>query len=197
METLIGSVLTQTNFKLDKWRRDLQTILPEIAFLKYNSSDFNNLSKRYNGGDLEPYLWNFILKNYTSCMSMGIRRMVDDHPQVISLWKLIDDIEANAEKVTSKWFLKEWPGGKNESLFVEFFDTKPSLQQTAVTKHKKQLEDITKSVAERADKFEAHKDKKPKLQSIPTYADIDKSVQIVTELFNKYYYLLNQSGHSF
>lgn len=182
----------QQNFKLDKWKKEFKQLETSVVYLRLNNTDFLALSKRFNVGKLEPYLWEFAKKNYISYMSMAIRRLVDNHKDAVSLWKLLDDIEANSETVTRKWFLKEWPGGERESTFLEFFGSGTCLQKSVIVDHKRQLDDATKSVRERADKFEAHLDKKPKLKSIPTFNNIDNSTAVIAQIYKKYYYLLNQ-----
>ncbi len=190
----IVRVMQQQNFKLDKWKKEFKQVEVSVAYLRFNNTDFLNLSKRFNDGRLEPYLWEFARRNYVTYMSMAIRRLLDDHRDVVSLWKLLSDIEANAETVTRKWFLKEWPGGAHESTFLEFFGSGDFVQQSVVAGHKKQLDDATRSIRDRADKFEAHMDKKPKLKNTPTFNDIDNSVVVIAQIYKKYYYLFNQKS---
>ncbi|GEM_PF-2680017 len=179
---------------MGKWITELELLQPDILYLKFNNSEFLALSQRYNLGELESYLWKFAKRNYITYMSMAIRRLVDKHKGVSSLWKLINDIEFCSNIVTTQWFLKKWPGGKGETIFTEFFGTGDTLQKNDVIKHKESLERITQTVRDRANQYEAHKDKKPKLKNPPTFQDIDQSVEIITIIYKKYYYLLKQAS---
>ena len=187
-------VRKQANFKIDVWLRDLEAIQSNIVYLRFNNTDFKALADRFNKKRLEPYLWEFAKRNYITYMSMAIRRLVDNHRDARSLWKLIDDIEFNSEAFSRQWFLTQWAGGEHETPFLEFFGSSPVLQKSVISGHKLELETVTKSIRDRADKFEAHIDKKPKLKSIPTFNDIDNSVEIIAKLYKKYYYLLKQAS---
>lgn len=188
---------TNANFKLEKWLDELSRLTGDIAYLKKNNSEFLTLVKKWNNKKLEFELWNFTKRNYVSYMSMAIRRLCDNHKDSVSLWKLINDIQENSLAIKSSWFLKEWPDGEEETLFKHFFGNQKSVVESTVAKHKKLLEDTTKSITDRADQFEAHKDKNPKLEAQPNFNDIDKSVELICNLYNKYYYLLKQSSNSF
>ncbi len=182
------------NFKLEKWIKELKSLMGDVVYLKKNNEEFLALAGKWNNKKLDLDLWNFAKRNYVSYMSMAIRRLCDDHRDAISLWKLINDININASAIKSSWFLKEYPDGKNESLFKELFGDSPVLQTEVVTTHLQNLEASTKAIRDRADKFEAHKDKKPKLEVEPNFNDVDNAVEVICALYKKYYYLLTQSS---
>lgn len=188
--------MNTANFKLDKWISELKTLMGDVVYLQKNNTEFIQLAQKWNSKQLDIELWSFAKRNYVSYMSMAIRRLCDDHRDAISLWKLINDIKQNASSVKRIWFLKEWPDGKHETQFKEFFDNSPILQDDIVSKHIKSLEDSTKAIRDRADKFEAHKDKKQKLDVEPNFNDVDIAVKVICDLYEKYYYLLTQSSLS-
>ncbi len=185
------------NFKLNKWQKELKSLMGDVVYLYQNNKEFLSLVDKWNNKSLDYEIWNFAKRNYVSYMSMAIRRLCDDHKDAISLWKLINDIQINASAVKRSWFLSEWPDGEGESLFIEFFDKEKVLKDSIVANHISNLENTTKSIRDRADKFEAHKDRNQKLPSEPVFNDIDKSVDVICELYKKYYYLLTQNSLSF
>ena len=66
--------------------------------------------------------------------------------------------------ILKKVVLSQWPDGAGESTFLEFFGSSPILSQSVVSKHKLELEVVTKLVIDRADQYEAHIDKNTKLR---------------------------------
>lgn len=186
----------QSIFKLEKWLRELKRLEADVVYLRFNNTDFIQLAKRFNDGKLEPYLWEFAKRNYISYMSMSIRRISGKYRDGVSLYKLINDIRVNAESVKRTWFLNEWPDGEKESLFLEFFGDDQSLKTEVLDKHLQILDTATKLIRDRADQFEAHIDMEPKLDALPTFNDIDNSVNVIGDIYQKYYYLLKQSSLS-
>ena len=186
----------QSNFKLEKWLRELDRIEADVVYLKFNNTEFLQLAKQFNDNALEPFLWDFAKRNYVSYMSMSIRRISGKYRDGVSLYKLLEDIKDNAESITSSLFLQEWSGGKEESLFLEFFGTDKFLKESVINNHMEVLDKTTKLVRDRADQFEAHIDMKPKIESLPTFNNVDNCVEVITEIYKKLYYLLNQSSLS-
>ena len=187
-------MIIQSNFKLEKWLKEFERIGSDILYLKRNNTDFLQLAALFNDKKLDQNFWEFAKRNYVSCMSMAIRRIAGTYRDGISLYKLLVDLRDNAKSVTRTWFLKEWPGAKNESIFVNFFGSDLSLKDSVVTGYIEELDITTKAIRDRADQFEAHIDLNPKMDSQPTFNDIDKSVDIIVKIYKKFYYLFKQAS---
>ena len=79
--------------------------------------------------------------------------------------------------------------GRSELVLESYSRAAVSIAQTTARK-------ATRAIRDRANKFEAHKDKKQMLGSEPNFNDVDKAVAVICDLYKKYYYLLKQSSLS-
>ena len=82
----------QSNFKLEKWLRELDRIEADVVYLKFNNTEFLQLAKQFNDNALEPFLWDFAKRNYVSYMSMSIRRISGKYRDGVSLYKLLEEL---------------------------------------------------------------------------------------------------------
>jgi len=179
----------------DRWINIIENeLLAQITILVTNKKEFLEITQQYNEKKINHRLFLFIKRNYVTYMSMVIRRLADMHPKAISLIKLLNDLLVNSEAVTAEWFLKEFPDGKDESLFEEFF-VDGKLSKEIILKDIEKLIKSTEIISKRSDKWEAHWDKdRKKLEYNPTFDDLHKTVDDVVSIYERYYYLLTQSS---
>ena len=186
-----------TNFKINKWLEELKELHDKVFFLQFNNKEFHNLANAFNNKKISYEIFRFARRNYVPFMSMGVRRLIDKNPQTISLIRLLTDIQNNSPSFKRNWFLKQYPGGINESLFKKFFGANESLKKDVVANDIKKLLNRTKKIKDYADKWEAHWDKKRLQVATPTFNDLDSTLICITRIYTKYYYLLKQSSISF
>lgn len=185
------------NFKISKWLKELKEIHDKVFFLNENNKYFHQLVKDFNSKKLDFEIFRFCRRNYVTFMAMAVRRLIDRDNRTISLIKILDDLYKNSEAFTRKWFLKQFPGAENESLFKKFFGSGESLNKEVVESDIQKLIFITKKIKDFADKWEAHWDKKRFKVTTPNFNDLDMAVIRIVAIYKKYYYLLKQSSISF
>jgi len=185
--------------KQGKWINIIgNEVFAQMTILVTNKKEFLEITKQYNEKKINQSLFLFIKRNYVTHMSMTIRRLVDTHPQAVSLISLLNDLLINSEAITIKWFLDEFPDGKDGSLFKEFFNGNNKLNKKVILQDIDFLIKATEAISKRSDKWEAHWDKdRKKLEYNPTFDDLHKAVDDVISIYEKYYYLLTQSSISF
>ena len=189
--------MVQSNFKIDKWLKDLQDIHDKVFFLWYNNKEFHKLKDRFNEKSLPFELFRFIRRNYVTFMCMGVRRLIDNDPQTTSLLRILEDIRDNSNAFNKSWFLEQHPDAPGEDLFEEFFGENGTLKKETASSDIEKLQWTTKKVKDYADKWEAHWDRQRFKVKYPNYRDLDFAVDSITEIYKRYYYLLKQSSLDF
>lgn len=159
--------------------------------------------------------WWWLNYAYVTVMVMGLRRLGDRSTEVISLYRLLDDIR-NHPKILSRerylrfyerlWsqpnvasdvFLQQVVKAAVIQKAEEVFDAsgghgKSHIDPKAVEEDLKRLDEAIKKVCELADKRLAHYDRKPP-QRLPTHKDINECLDLIGEMLRKYYRLIKGS----
>ena len=180
---------TQIN-KINSWITSIENIRVEINLLNKVSSMFLAIAKKFNEKKITPELWRFIKATYSSDISMRIRRLIDEDKRAESLSGLISEILFNYTIISKNWFLNEYPDGKNEPLFKDLF-IDGTLNTSLLIDDLNYLKKESEIMKIFTDKVIAHKDRsKPK--NIPNFNEVHKLIKIITNLFDRYYFLLKQ-----
>jgi len=164
----------------------------------------------------EPNIfWWWLDYAYATTMLMGLRRLGDRSKEVISLYRLLDDIR-NHPKVLSRerYFRFYEPLLKQADAAPDIFSRrvmrdavvqkanevfdklcgrgKPHIDLKVVEEDLKRLDEAMEKVRELADKRLAHYDRKPP-KRLPTHKDIDECLDLIGEMLRKYYGLIKGS----
>lgn len=184
--------------KADYWKRIIEDeLLTPIVILNENKKQFLRLAELFNAKDLDKEVFYFARRNYISFMSLAIRRMVDTNSRSHSLINLLNDLKENHSAIQKSWFLKHHPGAEGESLYERFFSDSESVNSDEIQSDIDELVNRTRSIKDRADRWEAHWDKKrTKLKQNPTFDDLHLAVEVIIKIYTKYYYLITQSAIS-
>ncbi len=186
------------NQKLEKWISYLDRINPEVHYLLENRKIFRLLVSEHNSGKfVDPRIWSFIKSNYQGNMTMCVCRQIDLDDNTISLLGLMKDLLKNYEMVTKKWFISNFPKSDREPTFVKLFKDGEIVDVENLRQDIKILKEQSEAVCNHRDKRIAHSDRNQQIPKEPVFNDIDKCVNVIEELFNKYYYLLKQSAHHY
>lgn len=181
--------------KISNWITSIENIRGEINLLNKVSSMFLEIAKKFNEKKITPELWKFIKALYSSDISMRIRRLIDEDKRTESLSGLINEILFNYTIISRDWFLNKYPDGNNESLFKDLF-IENTLNTSLLINDLNYLKKESEIMRIFTDKVIAHKDKsKPK--NIPNFNEVHKLIKVITDLFDRYYYLLKQSHWSY
>ena len=155
---------------------------------------------RANGNLPPSYYWDFMRDTYGATVAMAVRRQAESSDRVISLGRLIAEIEADPSRITRKVFLEIWPeddhqfgGNQFDTMFAGSAGT--HVDPTIPRADLRALESSARSVKRWADQYVAHVDAKPSKTSGPTFNDIDKAVDQIGDLFGRYSVLLHAADY--
>jgi hypothetical protein len=142
----------------------------------------------------------------TQCYSVaqlsGVRRQVDKRKDVVSLWRLLDELARQPAMATRSWFiaeLKSRPGSVHYlTMLAAEFDTfagagNSILDKKVAEADRDRLWAVTQAAKSVVDQFVAHQaDATSPGSSGPalvTWGELDAAIDTVGELYRKYYRL--------
>lgn len=177
--------------QIDNWIVSVNYLFNEINSLNKISRKFRDIAKRYNNKNIESELFRFIKVIYTSDIVMRIRRLIDEDKRTVSLFNLINEILFEYAIIDKKWFLNKYSDGKEEKMFKSLFKDN-IINTNLLIDDLNFLKKESVKIKIYADKIIAHKDKNiPK--NLLTFNEVEFLIKIITDMFDKYYYLLKQS----
>lgn len=142
----------------------------------------------------------WVRKNYASSIAIHIRRELDDtHSDVISLKRLLVQIQKNPQVITKEWFRSLYKGSNAEDFADvdfekvagkgEFFD--PEIAKQDIEK----LEQLGNHIEDYAILRIAHNSKKT-ITKDPTYDDLDAFIKEYESIVKNYILLFTASGYT-
>ena len=185
--------------KLEKWLKWLDIIQKDAEDLldkKHIFSRYIEIVKN-NPNIQEPsdFHW-WVRDNYVASIAMCIRKQIDTDPDVVTLGKLLTEIQKAPQIITKEWhrsLYKNLGSRYADQAFWEiagkgdFFD--PAVAESDFKKLSKLAEGVTKF----ADRRIAHKSKQP----IPVvkFKEIDVFLEEFEKILIKYILLFTGSGY--
>jgi len=188
--------------KRKKWRRWLKKIQVKISKLLESRYIFQEIGEiiKSNPNAQSPALINhWIINNYVSRMSVGIRRLTDKRHGTVSLYRLIEDIANNPQAMSRDYFLKRYPRRlRDNALASRDFDRFANRGQKFIN-HRKLRRDLenplkkTERIKKFVNKWIAHHDehRSTKMRRFPTFNELDEALTLLDETACKYYGLIN------
>ncbi len=189
---------------IQKWKEWLEkTILSEIDNLfitRYLYKSFLEILENNPKVNQPNHFYNFIQQGYTTNMLMMIRRQCKNDTDSISFLRLLSEIAKCPNLLSREYYISLY---KDKELFRTELKDYPAEQFNAIYAGKTKkyvdpdlvLEDINKltkkfgKLEHLIDKRVAHYDlRKP--EKIPTFDEMDECVDLLIELFHKYYGLV-------
>ncbi len=172
-----------------------------------------------HGVDGEFHRW--IMHMYTHTLCLSLRRLVDDDERTHSLRNLMDDIRERANEFTRERWLAAWMHGvlaprtpdnlsaadrawleelsrdkwkkRAEEYFDKFApDGRPDLDPAGVAQDEAELVHAMKVVQAMVNSYIAH-DSKKKPQRLPTWGELDATIDLAVRMVEKYYSLFHQT----
>ncbi|MBI3469568.1 MAG: hypothetical protein HY000_41735 [Planctomycetes bacterium] len=188
---------------LTRWRELLSTIENEqIDPLLVNKDIFaqlNDCIKPHVGTRTGADLASWMAQCYVAFVGTAIRRLAERlsrYPSV-SLRILLEELLSNASCLTFQWYESHYDNPDVARRFAQqHFDQLAgcanctSFPVRTIQADIDELERVTAGVKTLTDKFIAHTDLRRHTVTLPTYADLDKAVDVIWELFSKYRQLL-------
>lgn len=141
----------------------------------------------------------WVRKNYASAVAIHIRRELDIGSDVVSLKRLLTQIQKNPQIITKEWFKSMYKGSNAEDFaggdfqnvagVGEIFD--PEIARRDIEK----LEELGAHIEDYATLRLAHNSKKS-ITKDPTYDDLDAFIKEYEEIVKKYILLFTASGYT-
>lgn len=141
---------------------------------------------------------NWMIDNHADALTMGIRRLIDRgmrNHATVSLHTLITDIAHHADEVNLDNFLAVWKPRDPHSLelaketFLRLFPTPHDRSKEALVAEATTMRKEAEILIVHANKRIAHTDR-TNLSDLPTWADVDRALEVVAKVLRRYYLLL-------
>lgn len=187
---------------LKEWVEWIGVILGNIKNLLTSQEIYNTyLEIVKNNPEIQSPIdfHDWVRKNYASSVAIHIRRELDIGPDVISLKRLLTEIQKNPQVITKAWFRSLYKRS-NAEYFADgdfktvagkgdFFDSKIATQDI------EKLEALGKHIKDYATYRIAHNIEKP-IAKDPTYEDLDTFIEEYESIVKKYILLFTASGYT-
>jgi hypothetical protein len=184
-----------------KWQRWLhESIRPHIYTIHLHRYIYQELIKITQGRDLPPsYFFDFGSQTYATSQAVAIRRLADPNPRAISLGRLLNEIASDAQRLNRDFYVGLYatdirPMGER-AFTSKFADaTGDHVDPKIVNTDLEALRTGAERVSRYVDQYVAHLDEKPRA-AIPTFDDLNKAVDLVGDLYQKYNNLVTASDY--
>ncbi len=191
--------------EIEQWKKELEEITNDVTDLIENQHVFHRLGEIIKANPKiakDNFFWDHLRANYGAAMVIGIARQVDEKKVVISLMRLLKDLERNYTVVTKKWFGDQYenspsalPRQIGEAHFADSFGNNAELDPAIVKKDIADLSAVTANVEKFRHTRIAHKNKDKSLKIDLSFQEVDDALAFLEKLVIKYQLLLNQAGY--
>jgi hypothetical protein len=186
--------------RLAIWLEWLDVIDHEVTSLYFHRDLWQQMAKALDSNPQVPrtHALSMVHLAYGASQAAAVRRLVDDRNDVVSLTRLLRDIEANARSVTLEWWLSlypdpsvaAWAGARD---WNKEFGASP-LDRNVPRDDLNSLLVDTGGVKIYVDKYVAHRaDKQP---PPITFTELNAAIDAIGRAFQRYYLLLKAAGRS-
>ena len=193
--------------RLERWCNWIELIKREIWELFYLHFIFTEVQTIITDNQLlsanPNYFFGWLRDVFAYSSSMYVRRQSDRRGDVISFYKLLDEIHRHPGLLTRGHFLKAWGYDETEGHFAhtakrigdELFDEAVGAGRNCLTKAQVKTDIDTlvnrvKLIEEYSKTFVAHRSQKPMASSLPTFKDLKDTMRFLESLLQKYYLLI-------
>jgi len=186
-----------------KWKGWLEKIGNDLGWLLTSRDIFERVrnivdsNKRIQSPDL---FHRWIIDNYVARVAIGIGRLNDHDSRTISLHRLIKDISENREAITRDYFVSRYDKWlQDKGLADHDFDNFAEKNDKLISLDRLNddidlLDKETRLVKDFRNRWIAHFDLNREVERVPTFEDVDKSLQVIDCIFCKYYLLVDGGG---
>lgn len=191
--------------KINKWNKWIDKIYYEVIHLSLAKHVYNEVQKIIQDNldiQKESVFYQFMANNYSAFILTGLRRVLAENKDGISLHELSIDIRKNY-KIISRSYYKSLYTDDPYNFADRDFDKysgkeekiKDYINVKMVENDINEMNRIYYKIKHYIDKKIVHLDRaKPKI--IPTYNDIDDSIEYTSKLYKKYYQIIKGANLS-
>lgn len=155
-----------------------------------------------NGQLPDSYWWEFMRDTYAVSQAVAIRRQVDIHRDVASLAKLIGEIGDDSARISRDFWLSLWTNADLDALAEGGWETQYAgevgthLDPAIPSADAEKLSALSLGVKRYVDQHVAHSEAFAEPPTITlTLSDLHDTIDVIGELFRKYYNLLTASSY--
>lgn len=187
----------QLRQKLKSW---LDEIGNELGWLLSGRDLFARLRKIVESNEKiqsPPILYNWIADNYVAKMCTSIRALTERGTDAFSLRGLIEKIQANPDVVTRDYFISQSKDDFAKEMgtagqdFDRFAKTgEQHIDPERLESDVRKLKEGTRLIKDFTDQWVAHFDQKRKIERMPRFEDLDRTLDIIDEVWCDYSWLL-------
>jgi len=196
--------VTPPRIDVNRLRDEIETVFSSVTDLVISRHCYNRLVAivKANQSIREPNVFLEVFKfHYVSYATSAIFRQIDQHPKVISLIKLLLQIERNPQKIMKQWYASQYiHAGRSlgEIEFQENFGRLAYVDPAIVRADIDNLQCKTRHIKSLRHKRIAHYDRgKFVVDRRLDFNYLNSAISLLEHLAVKYYLLLHQTGHPY
>jgi hypothetical protein len=154
---------------------------------------------RVNRSGIAEY---WLTQRYSVAQLSSVRRQVDKRKNVVSLWRLLDELTRQPALATRSWFITELQSRSESSPYLTAlaaeFDTfagagNPIMDKKVAETDRDRLWTVTQTAKSVVDQFAAHQADATSPgcsgPALVTWGELDTAIDTVGDLYRKYYRL--------
>ncbi|MEK6676844.1 MAG: hypothetical protein AABZ47_14465 [Planctomycetota bacterium] len=184
-----------------KWRRWIKLLEDELGTLLDSRHIFRGLKAMVldNEAIQKPRAFHdWVTRNYCIATWIGIRRLMDEDRRSISVIRLLNDIEKNADYLTKESYVRRYPLHSRKAGEQSFdrnagnrVDRLPvTVPQTDRDDLKKRLHRLERFITKRIAHYDIGSDRR----AIPSMATVDSALDRLDKILMKYMLLIKGSA---
>lgn len=180
--------------RVDKWTNWLTTIELDVLALHHDRRLWREFDDALACRDDSDYFRRHYVRLYIAAAAMGVRRLAysGDGTQEISLGRLLRELIDHPGELTAarhRELFRDVAMGPDygaERFEAEWGDGSGNLDVQRVNTDLESLKESSESVKRFADRTIAHRDPRGVGEPMPTFDELDRAVDEVGRVFNKY-----------
>lgn len=183
--------------KLEKWLKWINEIHKDAEDLLEGQHIFSTYIEIIkNNPEIESpadFHW-WVRNNYVSFIAMSIRRQAEwKDPDIVSLGKLLKELEESPEVITRKWYKDTFSYEWSDPDFTNVAGTGDYFDPEIATKDLSTLITMSEKITQFADRRIAHKSKQP--VPVVKFEEVDSFIQEFEKMLKNYLLLFTASGY--
>ncbi len=200
----------ESDLQIDEWIEWLHIIekdIYELLMLRYVYLEVKNIVDANPKIQTDGYFYQWLGITYSKTASIGVRRQVDARLDVISLGRLLADIQHSPEILSlarfESMYTKDYnPNTEEERLFYNLEQTRAEeefrqfsgkvqvhVDPSSVSNDLIQLRLTCQPIVKYVNKRVAHRDEKH-FTTYPTYPELDRAIDHLSDVLKKYELLI-------
>jgi hypothetical protein len=182
--------------KLEKWQRWIGEIHKDAEEILENQHNFSVYTEIVNNNteiqSPSDFHW-WIRNNYVSSIAMSIRRQAEwKDPDILSLGKLLHELQIEPEVLTRKWYQDTFSYDWSGSDFTHNAGTGVHFDPEVARKDLEALGNLSQNITQYADRKIAHRSRQP--IPIVTFNEANSFIEEFERILKKYIILFTAKG---